>query len=125
MEVYNNCVSITHARKRRRKSIRRTRLGNRNVWARPIVLTRARSATAGESELCFHFSLHNSSFRFSVRRPAVGSSDWLDGCVPCNVRVALGAVHIKREQQAQRERKKRQQEGCNPQRDHANRSCPQ
>src|SRR5438552_9044793 len=82
MEVYNNCVSITHARKRRRKSIRRTRLGNRNVWARPIVLTRARSATAGESELRFHFILHNSSFRFSVRRPAVGSSDWLGASYP-------------------------------------------
>src|SRR6266550_8052121 len=41
-------------------------------------LTRRSSATAGGGELCFHFILHNSSFSLSVRRPAVGSSDWLD-----------------------------------------------
>ena len=45
--------------------------------------------------------------------------------VPCNMRVALGPVYIKREQQAQRERKKRQQEGCNRRWNHANRSRPQ
>src|SRR5437660_11740455 len=44
-------------------------------------LTRRSSATAGGSELCFHFILHNSSFSLSVRRPAVGSSDWLDDWV--------------------------------------------
>src|SRR5438034_11794856 len=36
------------------------------------------SATTGGSKLCFHFILHNSFFSLSVRRPAVGSSDWLD-----------------------------------------------
>jgi hypothetical protein len=36
------------------------------------------SATADESELCFHFILHNSSFSLSVRRPAVRSIAWLD-----------------------------------------------
>src|SRR6266550_5413866 len=40
-------------------------------------LTRRSSATAGGGELGFHFILHNSSFSLSVRRPAVGSSDWL------------------------------------------------
>src|SRR2546430_11327600 len=43
-------------------------------------LTRRSSATAGGGELCFHFILHNSSFSLSVRRPAVGSSDWLGLC---------------------------------------------
>src|SRR5438094_8868307 len=52
-----------------------------------IGLMRIRSATAGKSELRFHFILHNSSFSLSVRRPrrsslaktfGVGSSDWLD-----------------------------------------------
>jgi len=43
-----------------------------------ICKTRKSSATAGESEHCCHFIFHNSSFCFSVRRPAVGSSDWLD-----------------------------------------------
>src|SRR5207248_6174242 len=33
-------------------------------------LTRIRSATAGGSELYFHFILHNSFFSLSVRRPA-------------------------------------------------------
>src|SRR5437870_13763486 len=41
-------------------------------------LTRRSSATAGGSELCFHFILHNSSFSLSVRRPAVSWSNWLD-----------------------------------------------
>src|SRR6476646_9851029 len=40
-------------------------------------LTRQSLATAVESELCFHFILHNSSFSLSVRRLAVGSGDWL------------------------------------------------
>src|SRR5437879_1166230 len=44
-------------------------------------LTRWSSATAGKSEPCFHFIVHNSSFAFSVRRPAVGCSDWLDDWV--------------------------------------------
>ena len=44
--------------------------------------------------------------------------------VPWNARVALGSVCIKREEQAQSERKNRQQEGCEPQRHHANASRP-
>jgi hypothetical protein len=36
--------------------------------------------------------------------------------VPWNVRVALGSICVEREQQAQRERKKRQEESCNPRR---------
>src|SRR5213592_3730718 len=42
-----------------------------------IGLTRKSSATAGGAELCFHFIVHNSSFSFSERRPAVGCSDLL------------------------------------------------
>ena len=42
-----------------------------------ISLTRTSSATAGESELYFHFNLHNSSFSLSVQRPVVGWSAWL------------------------------------------------
>jgi hypothetical protein len=41
-------------------------------------LTRKSSATAGGSEVCFHSIFHNSSITLSVRRPAVGSCDWLD-----------------------------------------------
>src|SRR3954447_17605104 len=36
--------------------------------------------------------------------------------VPWNVRVALGPIGVERKQQAQRERKKRQEESCNPRR---------
>ncbi len=41
------------------------------------------------------------------------------------MRVALGSIYIKRQEQAQRERKKREKERCNPRWDHANRSRPQ
>ena len=44
--------------------------------------------------------------------------------VPFNARVVLGSVCIKREEQAQPERKNRQQKGCEPRRDHANGSRP-
>src|SRR6266498_4284374 len=44
-----------------------------------IHLTRLSSATAGGSELCLHFILHNSSLSLSVGRPAVGWSVWLGG----------------------------------------------
>src|SRR5437667_12262693 len=53
-----------------------------------IGLTRRSSATAGGSELCCPFSLHNSSFSLLVRRPAVGSGDWMT-CKECGQVVKL------------------------------------
>ena len=44
--------------------------------------------------------------------------------VQVKVRVALGSVCIKRGEQAQSERKNRQQQGCEPRRGHANGSRP-
>ncbi len=45
--------------------------------------------------------------------------------VPWNVRVALRSVRVEGNQQAQPNGKKREQKGCNPRRDDANRSGSQ
>src|SRR6266576_7133671 len=57
-------------------------------------LTRRSSATAGGGERCFHFILHNSSFSLSVRRPAVGLSDWLGIWCDCLLARSLGRVVV-------------------------------
>src|SRR6266550_3245961 len=57
-------------------------------------LTRRSSATAGGGELCFYFIFRNSSFSLSVRRPAVGSSDWLGIWCDCLLARSLGRVMV-------------------------------